>query len=109
MNQRQPRRDDPNSHSRRTQRPPLRVMEARGTSRVATWDGRTLVVRDRVGGGSVAVPVRQVSAVRVNPLGPAFTVTTTDGRACKVPYWPWRGAEFRALRDAVLAAVGAMG
>lgn len=89
--------------------PPQRVMEARGTGRTAVWDGRTLTIRARVGGEVVTIPVRQISAVRVKPLDLAFTVTTTDGRSRVVRYWPGRGAEFRALRNAVLAAVGAMG
>jgi hypothetical protein len=86
-----------------------RPLEVRGTGRTVTWDGRTLTIRARVGGDVVAIPVRQVSAVTVKPLDLSFTVTTTDGRARVVRYWPGRGGEFRALRDAVLGAVAAMG
>ena len=68
-----------------------RPLEVRGTGRTVTWDGRTLTIRARVGGDVVAIPVRQVSAVTVKPLDLSFTVTTTDGRARVVRYWPGRG------------------
>lgn len=85
-----------------------RIMEARGTVKTVTWDGRTLAIRTPLGGGVVTIPARQVAAVRIMPLGPRLTVMTTSGRAYPVPYWPWRGRDFRALRDAVMGAVAAM-
>lgn len=87
----------------------MRMMEVRGTVKTVTWDGRTLVIRTRLGGGVVTIPARQIAAVRVQPLGPRLTIATTSGRAYPVPYWPWRGRDFRAFRDAVTASVAAMG
>lgn len=83
---------------------PPRTIEARGTVKTAAWDGRTMVIRTRLGGSVVTIPAGQVASVRIQPLGPKLTVTTTGGRAYPIPYWPWRGRDFRALRDAVMAA-----
>lgn len=88
---------------------PRRPMEVRGTGKAVTWDGRTLVIRAFLGGEAVTIPARQVSGIRVSPIELAFTVTTTGGRSVKVSYWPGRGKYFRALRDAVMDAVAAMG
>lgn len=85
-----------------------RMMEARGTVKTVTWDGRTLAIRTPLGGGVVTIPARQVADVRIRPLGPNLTIATTSGRAYLIPYWPWRGRDFRALRDAVMGAVAAM-
>ena len=81
-----------------------RTIEARGTVKTAAWDGNAMVIRTRLSGSVVTIPAGQVASVRVQPLGPKLTVTTTDGRAHQIPYWPWRGRDFRALRDAVTAA-----
>jgi hypothetical protein len=101
-----PRRRQP-QYSQRDYPPPQPVIEARGTGRTATWDGRTLVIRARAGGQVTAIPARQVSTVVFRPLNLEFTVITTDGRRHVVRYWPGQGGEFRALRDAVLGAAGA--
>jgi hypothetical protein len=90
----------------RRQRP--RALEARGHLRTATWDGSALTIR-ALGGSVVTVPARQVASVSVFPLNLEFSVTTTGGRRYRVRYWPGQGAGFRALRDAVLGAVAAMG